>query len=296
MIERLLRGTNIQIVNKERMNIVSSIKGPIIFAPTHCGKFDIQVLAEVLWQYRWSLLSGDPHDLPGTVEGYWLKFNGVIYVDRDDKVWRSKAKQDMISLLKNGGNMMMYPEGTWNLSPNSPVLPLFRGIADIAKETNATIIPFAQEIDDKNKIYYVKIGEPIYPTKEPLSILEDLRSQMAEMKWSLIEELPFCGADYDKDKLYSEWDEYIEKRLSECSYMNFNLIWKYSRKEKWQIEREQIQADLSNICSTKQTSFLFNKRLRGYVKPIDFVFIDKMPLTPIGKVDYRALEKEAEKL
>ena len=48
----------------------------------------------------------------------------------------------------------MYPEGTWNLSPNLPMLPLFRGIADIAKETNATIIPFAQEIDDKSKTYY----------------------------------------------------------------------------------------------------------------------------------------------
>ena len=261
MIERLLRGTKIKIVNKEQLNIVKGIRGPIIFAPTHCGKFDIQTLAEVLWQYRWSLLSGDNKWLPGTVEGYWLQFHGVIYVDRDDKEWRTRAKQEMITHLQNGGNIMMYPEGTWNLSPNLPMLPLFRGIADIAKETNATIIPFAQEIDDKNKTYYVKIGEPIYPTEEPLSILEDLRSQMAEKTWSLIEDLPFCKADYDKDKLYSEWDKYIEKRLSECSYYTFELSWKYARKEKWQIEREQIQADLSNIRPTKETAFLFNKRL-----------------------------------
>ena len=261
MIERLLRGTKIKFVNNAQMDIVSGVKGPIIFAPTHCGKFDIQTLAEVLWQYRWSLLSGDPHFLPGTVEGYWLQFHGVIYVDRDDKEWRTRAKQEMITHLQNGGNIMMYPEGTWNLSPNLPMLPLFRGVADIAKETNATIIPFAQEIDDKNKIYYVKIGEPIYPTEEPLSMLEDLRSQMAEMKWSLIEELPFCKADYDKDKLYSEWDKYIEKRLSECSYYTFELSWKYARKEKWQIEREQIQADLSAIKPTMRNAFLFNKRL-----------------------------------
>ena len=139
MIERLLRGTNIQIVNKEQLNIVKGIRGPIIFAPTHCGKFDIQTLAEVLWQYRWSLLSGDPNFLPGTVEGYWLQFHGVIYVDRDNKEWRARAKQEMINHLQSGGNIMMYPEGTWNLSPNLPMLPLFRGVADIAKETNATI-------------------------------------------------------------------------------------------------------------------------------------------------------------
>lgn len=261
MIERLLRGAKIRIVNKEQINKIKDVQGPIIFAPTHCGKFDIQTLAEILWRYRWSLLSGDPNFLPGTVEGYWLKFHGVIYVNRDDKEWRTRAKQNMIKHLQNGGNIMMYPEGTWNLSPNLPMLPLFRGIADIAKETNATIIPFAQEIDDKNKTYYVKIGEPIYPTKEPLSILEDLRGQMAEMKWLLIEELPFCKTDYDKDKLYAEWEQYIEKRLSECLYYTFELSWKYARKEKWQIECEQIQADLSNILLAKENAFLFNKRL-----------------------------------
>ena len=38
------------------------------------------------------------------------------------------------------------------------------------------------------------------------------------------------------------------------------------------------------------------EKLPEYAQPIDFVVIDKMPLTPIGKVDYRALEKEAAKL
>lgn len=50
---------------------------------------------------------------------------------------------------------------------------------------------------------------------------------------------------------------------------------------------ETVKAELFEICQ---------KELPEYVQPVDFVFIDKMPLTPIGKVDYRALEKEAEKL
>lgn len=51
-------------------------------------------------------------------------------------------------------------------------------------------------------------------------------------------------------------------------------------------DAKKVKADLFELCK---------KELPEYARPVDFVFIDKMPLTPIGKVDYRALEKEAEK-
>lgn len=264
-IERLLRRQRIKTVNKEALDAVRNIRGPIIFAPTHCGKFDIQVLTEVLWKYEWSLLSGDYDQLPGTIEGFWLKFNGVIYVNRDDKEWRNRAKREMIAHLKKGGNIMMYPEGTWNLSPNLPVLPLFRGVADVAIETKAAVIPFAQEIDDSTNTYYVKVGNPIFTDAdtEPLALLEKIRMQMAEMKWSLIEELPFCRMEYDREALQTAWDAYIEKRVSECAYYDYELSWKYARREQWQIEREQIRIDIAAINPTMKNLFLFSKRTGG---------------------------------
>ena len=58
-----------------------------------------------------------------------------------------------------------------------------------------------------------------------------------------------------------------------------------------------VLKDGCNADTVKKELFeLCQKELPEYVQPVDFVFIDKMPLTPIGKVDYRALEKEAEKL
>ena len=50
---------------------------------------------------------------------------------------------------------------------------------------------------------------------------------------------------------------------------------------------DSLKADLINMCQ---------KELPEYVQPIDIVFIDTLPLTPIGKVDYRALEKQAEEI
>ncbi len=38
------------------------------------------------------------------------------------------------------------------------------------------------------------------------------------------------------------------------------------------------------------------KKLPEYAQPIDFIFVDKLTLTPIGKIDYRVLEKQAEEL
>jgi len=61
-----------------------------------------------------------------------------------------------------------------------------------------------------------------------------------------------------------------------------------------------VFAVLKEECDTdilkKELFELCKKELPEYVQPVDFVFIDKMPLTPIGKVDYRALEEEAEKI
>lgn len=52
-----------------------------------------------------------------------------------------------------------------------------------------------------------------------------------------------------------------------------------------------------NVENTKAELFeLCKKELPEYAQPTNFIFIEKMPLTPIGKVDYRALEKHAESL
>lgn len=50
-------------------------------------------------------------------------------------------------------------------------------------------------------------------------------------------------------------------------------------------EEAEMKQELIALCQ---------KELPEYAQPIDFRFKEALPLTPIGKVDYRALEKEAE--
>ena len=46
-------------------------------------------------------------------------------------------------------------------------------------------------------------------------------------------------------------------------------------------ERQALESELAELCKNE---------LPEYAQPVAFKFVEKMPLTPIGKVDYRALE------
>ena len=54
---------------------------------------------------------------------------------------------------------MYFPEGTWNLSSNLPMLPCYWGIVDVAKKGNAIIIPVAA--DQYGKHFKINVGKNI---------------------------------------------------------------------------------------------------------------------------------------
>ncbi len=50
---------------------------------------------------------------------------------------------------------------------------------------------------------------------------------------------------------------------------------------------KQIERELMQLCK---------QELPDYAYPVDYIFRDKMPQTSVGKIDYRALEKESNKM
>ena len=48
-------------------------------------------------------------------------------------------------------------------------------------------------------------------------------------------------------------------------------------------KKRQIVRELQQICK---------EELPEYVQPVGYKFISEMPLTPVGKIDYRKLEEE----
>ena len=72
---------------------------------------------------------------------------------------RGIAKKRSIELLEKGGNLLIYPEGAWNISPNLPVMKLYKGAVNIAVKTKADLIPIA--IEQVENHFYVSIGKNI---------------------------------------------------------------------------------------------------------------------------------------
>lgn len=129
---------------------------PIIFAITHIGKLDIEV-SFIPLKDHFFVLTGDYEHLQGLVDGAFVTLNGAFFFTERVKEDRKAVAQKMTEHLKQGGNIMYFPEGAWNLKPALPMLPCFWGIVDIAQKSNAIVIPVA--IEQYGKRFKMCIGK-----------------------------------------------------------------------------------------------------------------------------------------
>lgn len=218
-IKNRLGGFSYEIIGDKR----SKTDKPVIFAVTHVGKFDIEVVSEAI-KTHYYLLSGDFEHLQGTIDAPFLALNGVIYFNERVAKDRQSAKERMIRLLQEGGNLMYFPEGTWNLSPNLPVLPCYWGIIDIAREGGAMIVPVAAE--QYGKHFKINIGKNINmniygkENKEKTRAITELRDELATLKYEIWETVLAKRSELE----INEWEQQVEKRLSEWPYFDLDNI------------------------------------------------------------------------
>lgn len=259
IIKNRLSGFSCQVIKDER----ERTNRPIIFALTHVGKYDIEVSAVGIKDHFY-LLSGDYEHLQGLVDGAFLLVNGVLYFNEKVKWDRHEVVDRMIEHLKQGGNLMYFPEGTWNLSPNLPMLPCFWGIVDIAQKSNAVIVPVA--VEQYKKRFKINIGKNFdmqqfgSNSAEKARAISTLKDTLATLKWEIWETEPQLKRNEISG---SAWDEYIRDRLAEWPYFDLDYIDGMIYKSKNIFTHEEVFAHLNTIHSRKQNAFLFNKRLKG---------------------------------
>jgi len=234
---------------------------PVIFASTHGFKEDIED-ALLLANRQAYILIGSLSQVFKSSQGIAAWATGTVLVDRDDKRSRVAAREKLILALSLGANIIIFPEGTWNKSPNLLMNRLFPGVYDIARATGALVVPIAT----------LRIGQRVY------GILEEsfditafdrqegvtvLRDKLATMRWELMDKYAHAHrTDFPHgDEAASQWQKHIDSLMAEVKYYDYDVEVHTKFIDKNICEPEEVFGPLTSLIPRKENAFLFNKRL-----------------------------------
>mgnify|MGYP006394162459 CR=1 FL=1 len=160
----------------------------------------------------------------------------------------------MIEHLKCKHNILLFPEGTWNLHPSRSLLPLNWGVIDISKETNVPIVPIT--IVYRGNQAFANIGKRFLPTVDKRIEIIKLEEKMATLLWeSMCLFKPIKRSDLPEN--YAE--SFVKEQLA--TYKKLDLQYETSVIRNTDNDDDAF-AHLNTLCLTIQNAFLFNKRLK----------------------------------
>lgn len=227
-------------------------KEPVIYASSHQ---DFNDIINSIYAYPEHVLTLNASNISKILK-MLLNINGVIYVDRENKDSRKKAKYEMSKAILKGKSVNLYPEATWNCSPNKLHLPFYIGMIDIARITGAPVVPVVQEytydqskLDGKShvKSVHIRFGKPVYVslTDDRFEKLEEFDETFSTIKWELLEEKGLYRREDISNMLYVD---YIRARIND-----------------WKIPRNNIHEERGQVLFASDDFYLFH-----HVNDVDF--------------------------
>lgn len=153
---------------------------PVIWCPNHGFKDDVAATLSVV-RHAYILFGSLPMFF-NTFDGVGAYINGVAMCNRKVKASKIASMEASRQLLNMGMNMLIYPEGVWNKTPDKLLLDLWPGVYRLAQETGSKLVPVIHYLADPHKKYegnviHTVIADPIsmdgLSEKEGLSLLRD---------------------------------------------------------------------------------------------------------------------------
>ncbi len=211
-MKRVLLHQKLTILHDER----EDTDKPIIYACTHIGRYDIEMALESI-QDTCFLFLGSPGKLYRSLDGVLVYLFGFIGCDTTEKEDRHIAKELAIRTLKQGGNILIFPEGAWNITENQVVMKLYTGTIEMAIRSGADIVPIA--IEQYEKSFYINIGKNISldetsDLNKKRKLSDDLRDTLCTLKWEIWEQFPITK----RSSLTENMGQiFVEKIMSETA-------------------------------------------------------------------------------
>ncbi len=262
--------TKYKLVVDSREKLKPTKKGKI-FVVNHRQADDMVLSAKAIGQSGYFVFGNKILALESMANGYGLWSYGMILVDRDNPESRHSCYEKMKYIIEHGGNVIIFPEGYWNLddngladerhlaqdhnSENWLIQDINLGAIRLAKETGCEIVPTVLHYDEvKEKKCYAKRGTPITVGKDD-NIFEkkyQVLENMTSMYWELMEKYShYSREELEKDgiTLRKQWELLKRQLVAACD------IDKVGYKLDLQDEKRIGKAKVINGVTTNEEAF-----------------------------------------
>ena len=278
---------------KEKQPELKEPKSGKIYIINHRQGDDIVLGANAVGESAY-IVFGNKYLALDTLNGLGLWGYGVILLDRDDKESRKITYDKMKYVLNHGGNIIIYPEGYWNLddnglsderhkaddhnSENWIMQDINVGVVRLAQETGCPIIPTVLHYDEVGeKKCYSKKGNPIYVSSEDDVFAK--KDEIVEKMWEIyIFDLMQKYSTYNREELEKNigplkenWEKLKRELVASCDIprTGYHLdLQDEKRIGKAKVVKEITTNDdafahLEQIEINQNNAFLLSKRLTG---------------------------------
>lgn len=234
---------DIEIFNDDRVGY----KGNVIYAVNHTNSHDFPVTCNAIKNHAYVLAE---NGVKG-INRFGFLLNGVIFIERKDKEDRIYSKEKALELLCRGENLIVYPEGTWNMDKSRIMLDIYGGVIDFAMISGVPIVPIAIEYT-KEKVF-INIGREMFvkDTENRKNKIEELRDCMSSLRWYVWESFgQFKREEIDPD----EHEKTINFYLSE--YPDLNVSYEQDIVLKKYVDEDEVFACLKDVEIGSNNAFL----------------------------------------
>lgn len=227
---------------------------PVIWCPTHCFKDDVAAsIGTVRHAY---ILFGSFPMFFNTLDGVGAYINGVAMCNRKVKASKLASMEAAKRLLNMGMDMLVFPEGVWNKTPDKLILPLWPGAYRLAKETGSKIVPVIHYLAAPHKKYegnviHTVIADPI--SMDGLDEQEGqalLRDTMATWYYYLMEKYGQSTREELLDGFETAddaWESYIAMHTGCVKYYDREIELCADYRPKQIVRPEDVWQSVANI-------------------------------------------------
>ena len=280
--------TKYRIIIDSRVELPRSGKGRI-FVINHRQADDIVIGANAVAQSGY-IVFGNPYLAFETTNGLGLWAYGMILLNRDTPESRKATYEKMKFVIEHGGNIIIYPEGYWNLDDNGQadachgadghhsenwlIQDINLGALRLARETGCEIVPTILHYDEHGKRRCYAARGNAFRVAEHDDLMQkknELVEIMQTMKFRLMEKY----STYARHELESggislraQWEVLKENLVKDCDIPRINYHLDLADEKRIGkakvvhsvVTQEEAFAHLAHLIPCRENAFLLRNR------------------------------------